>query len=214
MISSTFTPNRLSFSAKRLHLPDKYIQSFIELNPTNKAEIIEMCEPGDIVAFVGKGLKALVVKAATKSKINHVELVLTNRECMGSERIGALTVWKKELSDVFGDLSTDYKAAYICKLKPEIRKELLSKSLEFKTTLNKLAQTPFETFRNCIKLGMNCLLDFPKISENPKRLNCAGLIGSFLKEMKIIPPQTNVSLLTPRDIFDLDIFEKKIKIKT
>ena len=85
MISSTFTPNRLSFSAKRLHLPDKYIQSCIELNSKNKAKIIELCSPGDIVAFVGKGLNPLLVRTATKSKISHVELVIGERKhwCRG-----------------------------------------------------------------------------------------------------------------------------------
>ena len=193
-------------------MPDKYIQSCIELNSKNKAKIIELCSPGDIVAFGGKGLNPLLVRTATKSKISHVELVIGESASIGAEGICAKTAWKKDLTEIFTYFSNDFREAYICKLKPEIRKELLSKSLEFKTTLNKLAQTPFETFRNCIKLGMNCLLDFPKISENSNRLNCAGFVGSFLKEMKIIPPQTNVSLLTPRDIFDLDIFEKKIKI--
>ncbi|OGI27424.1 MAG: hypothetical protein A2287_10785 [Candidatus Melainabacteria bacterium RIFOXYA12_FULL_32_12] len=160
-------------------------------------------EAGDVIAFAEETIIGHFARLFTGWRINHVGILINSDTMIESVVIyGVRSVSFSEFIRRPGD-------KYLCKLTNDHRAKF--KTQEFNKFVDESKNKKYDYFQATL-LAINKFIYPITFKEDYSKLFCNELVAGALKAAGVLSEKVNVVALTPPEIFNLQIYSKKIKI--
>lgn len=161
---------------------------------------------GDIICFSSNDIFSIFVKIFTLSDISHVGIMIDDENMLEAipPRIRVINI-KDKLSEYNG-------TAYHCSLKKKHRTMIELNKTKFDKCVLSLIGKPYD-FGAIIKMGIGTLTNHKYAWEDNKNAEICSETDAICLESAGILKNIDPYKYTPKMIYNLDIYSKKIKIK-
>lgn len=171
---------------------------------------------GDVVAFSGNGLSPLLIKFGTSSEYSHVGLVVRVNMGDGKKRVFLIEADNKKgivLVRLSRKLEYYNGSACLYRLDDDLTENKNGKIKEdiiYEYVMEQLGKGyDYPAIKGVVKT----LLGFISLgSQDDGTFICSELVGRALQVGGYVDSAVNAESLSPKDITDLNIFEKKVRI--
>jgi len=199
-------------------IADNLLNAYSELENGDSGKF----KPGDVVAFSpDKKFLSKVIRFVTNSSVSHVGIMIDEKTMMDAIKFGL--VRKSDIRTLLKEKTVDTKEPeriYLLELTPEERQKILDHKEDFDKYVKESIGKPFDykTFYSLgvksllNKMGLKSLSDKMHWKEDTSRVICSEEVSDGFKKVHILPEDTNISMLAPKDVVNMDIYKNKKRI--